>query len=339
VVGKVPPMLLEKLVFNKLGSSDPAVIVGPAVGEDAAVIDLGGGVALVVHNDAITGASKLLGWLAVHIVANDVATRGAKPRWFLMSLFLPDRGEEELLAEIMFQVDAAAKELGMMVVGGHTETTPGLDRPIVGTTAIGVAALSKIVATRGARAGDYLILTKAAGIEGTAILCTDFASELEKRGVPRVVIERGARFVEKVSVVKEALALAERGLTTAMHDPTEGGVLGGVAELAYASGTTVELWADKVPVLEETKLAAEAVGVDVLRLISSGALLAAVPSDKVDQALQAVKLAGAEAAVVGRVKERSGCLVELVRSGRIERVEDVHVVDELFLLWERVHGA
>jgi len=124
-----------------------------------------------------------------------------------------------------------------------------------------------------------------------------------------------------------------------MHDPTEGGVLGGAAELAYASGTTVELWADKVPVLEETKLAAKAVGLDVLRLISSGALLAAVPPDKVDQALQAVKLAGAEAAVVGRVKERSGCLVELVRSGKIERVEDVHVVDELFLLWERVHGA
>jgi len=339
VVGKVPPKLLEKLVFTKLGSSDPAVIVGPAVGEDAAVIDLGGGVALVVHNDAITGASKLLGWLAVHIVANDVATRGVKPRWFLMSLFLPERGGEGLLGEIMSQVDAAARELGMMVVGGHTETTPGLDRPIVGTTAIGVAPLSRIVVARGARVGDYLVLTKAAGIEGTAILCTDFAGELEKRGVPKSVIERGARFVERVSVVKEALALAERGLTTAMHDPTEGGVLGGVAELAYASGTTVELWADKVPVLEETKLAAKAVGVDVLRLISSGALLATVPSDKVDQALQAVKLSGAEAAVVGRVKERSGCLVEVVRGGRVERVEDVHVVDGLFLLWEHVHGG
>ncbi len=339
VVGKVPPKLLEKLVFTKLGSSDPAVIVGPAVGEDAAVIDLGGGVALVVHNDAITGASKLLGWLAVHIVANDVATRGVKPRWFLMSLFLPERGGEGLLGEIMSQVDAAARELGMMVVGGHTETTPGLDRPIVGTTAIGVAPLSRIVVTRGARVGDYLVLTKAAGIEGTAILCTDFAGELEKRGVPKSVIERGARFVERVSVVKEALALAERGLTTAMHDPTEGGVLGGVAELAYASGTTAELWADKVPVLEETKLAAKAVGVDVLRLISSGALLATVPSDKVDQALQAVKLSGAEAAVVGRVKERSGCLVEVVRGGRVERVEDVHVVDGLFLLWEHVHGG
>jgi Hydrogenase maturation factor len=112
VVGKVPPKLLEKLVFTRLGSSDPAVIVGPAVGEDAAVIDLGGGVALVVHNDAITGASKLLGWLAVHIVANDVATRGAKPRWFLMSLFLPDRGGEELLAEIMPQVTLQQKSWG-----------------------------------------------------------------------------------------------------------------------------------------------------------------------------------------------------------------------------------
>lgn len=339
MVGKVPPKLLETLVFTKLGSRDPSVLVGPAVGEDAAVIDLGGGTALVVHNDAITGASKLLGWLAVHIVANDVATRGAKPRWFLMSLFLPEKSGEQLLPEIMLQVDTAARELGMMVVGGHTETTPGLDRPIVGTTAIGVAPLSRIVTTRGAKAGDYLILTKAAGIEGTAILCTDFAGELEKRGVPRAVIERGARFVERVSVVPEALALAERGLATAMHDPTEGGVLGGAAELAYASGTTVELWADKVPVLEETRLAAEALGVDVLKLISSGALLAAVPPGRVDEALQTVKLAGAEAAVVGRVKERSGCLVEVVRGGRVERVEEVHVVDELFLLWERVYGA
>jgi len=339
VVGKVPPRLLESLVFTRLGYRDPSVLVGPAVGEDAAVIDLGGGMALVVHNDAITGASKLLGWLAVHIVANDVATRGARPRWFLMSLFLPEGGGEGLLGEIMSQVDAAAKELGMMVVGGHTETTPGLDRPIVGTTAIGVAPLSRIVATRGARVGDYLILTKSAGIEGTAILCTDFAGELEKRGVPKSVIERGARFVERVSVVREALALAERGLTTAMHDPTEGGVLGGAAELAYASGTTVELWADRVPMLEETKVAAGALGVDVLRLISSGALLAAVPPEKVGEALEAVKAVGVEAAVVGRVKERSGCLVEVVRGGRVERVEDVHVVDELFLLWERVYGG
>jgi len=139
--------------------------------------------------------------------------------------------------------------------------------------------------------------------------------------------------------VREALALAERRLATAMHDPTEGGVLGGAAELAYASGTTVELWTDKVPVLEETRIAAGALGVDVLKLISSGALLAAVPPGKVNEALEAARAVGVGAAVVGRVKERSGCLVEVVRGGKVERVEDVHVVDELFLLWERVYGA
>jgi len=335
MVGKVPPRLLEELVFTRLGAPDPSVLLGPAIGEDAAIVDLGGGVALVVHNDAISGASKLLGWLAVHIVANDVATRGARPRWFLISLFLPEGAPEGLLAEIASQVDAAARELGVAVVGGHTEFTPGLGRPIAGTTAIGVAPLSRIVTTRGARPGDYLLLTKAAGLEGTAILCTDFADLLAERGVPRAVIERGARLLERVSVVREALALAERGLATAMHDPTEGGVLGGAAELAYASGTTVELWADRVPVLEETRVVAGALGIDVLRLISSGALLAAVPERLVGEALRALEGVGVSAAVVGRVKERGSALVELVRGGRVERVDDVHVVDELFLLWER----
>lgn len=151
------------------------------MGEDAAIIDVGGGQVLVIHNDAITGAVKLLGWLAVHIVANDVAVRGAKPRWFLMSLFLPEGGEE-LVDEIMAQVDRAARELGMMVVGGHTETTPGLDRPIVGTTAVGLAPRDAYVTTSGARPGDYVVVTKGVGIEGTAILCTDFADLLRSRG-------------------------------------------------------------------------------------------------------------------------------------------------------------
>lgn len=337
MLGKVPPKLLESLVFTRLGSRDPSVLVGPAVGEDAAVVDVGSGMALVVHNDAITGASKQLGWLAVHIVANDVAARGVKPRWFLMSLFLPEGSPEDLLAAIMAQVDRAARELSMMVIGGHTEMTPGLNRPIVGTTAIGVAPLSSVVTTRGARPGDCLILTKSAAIEGTAILCTDFADLLVERGVPKHVIERGAQLIERVSIVREALALAERRLATAMHDPTEGGVLGGAAELAYASGTTVELWADSIPVVEETEATARALGLDVMRLISSGALLAAVPRERVGEAIEAVRSVGVEATVVGRLKERTGALVEVVKGGGVvKRVEDVHVVDELFLLWERV---
>jgi len=334
MVGKIPPKIMEKLVYTKIGFIDPDVLVGPATGEDAAVIDLGDGRALVVHSDAITGAYEFLGWLAVHIVANDIAVRGVKPRWFLMSLFLPENSSESLLTNIMSQVDEAAKELGMMVVGGHTESTTGLDRPIAGTTAIGIADKGRIITTSGAKTDDYVVMTKTAAIEGTAIICTDFADLLEVRGVDRRSIEEGSKFLANISVVKEALALANSRLVTAMHDPTEGGILGGVAELAYASRKTIELWADKVPVARETKLVTEALGVDVLRLISSGALVATVPPEKLNRSFDVLHEIGIKATVIGIVKEQKGHLVEVISGSSIRYVDDVYVTDEVFRLWE-----
>ncbi|MEM2341566.1 MAG: AIR synthase family protein [Candidatus Bathyarchaeia archaeon] len=336
MAGKIPPKVMEKLIYTRIGVRDPNVLVGPSVGEDAALIDLGDERILVVHNDAISGASEFLGWLSVHIVANDIAVRGVKPRWFLMSLFLPESSPEDFLNKIMVQIDEAAKELGIMVVGGHTERTSGIDRPLVGTTAIGIAKKDKIVTTSGAKAGDYLIMTKTAAIEGTAILCTDFASVLKNMGVKDEKIEKGAKFLTNISVAREALALAEMGLVTAMHDPTEGGILGGVSELAYASHKTIELWTDNVPIADETKLIAENLGIDVLRLISSGALIATVPSDKMDKALNVLQNLGIGAAVIGRVKDYAGHLVEVMRdSSLIEVLNDVYVTDEIFRLWEK----
>lgn len=332
--GKMPPRIMEKLVYTRLGALDPSVLVGPAVGEDAAIIDIGDGLAIVTHSDAISGASELLGWLAVHITANDIAVRGAKPRWFLMSLFLPEHSAEEILDRIMSQVDGATKELGMMVVGGHTEMTPGLSRPLVGTMAIGLARKDRIVTTSGARVGDYLIMSKAAALEGTAILCTDFADLLRSRGISDKIIRAGSRFLLNVSVVKEALALAERGLVTAMHDPTEGGLLGGAAEMAYASKKTIELWASNVVVAEETKIIAEALGIDVLRLISSGSLLASVPRDRVEDAIRVLRSLDIEASVIGRVKEYTGHLVEVETGLTTMYVDDVYVADEIYRFWE-----
>ncbi|MEM1606666.1 MAG: AIR synthase family protein [Candidatus Bathyarchaeia archaeon] len=336
MVGKIPPKLMEKIVYANLGAPDPSVLVGPAIGEDAAIIDLNDGRVLIVHNDAITGASEILGWLSVHIVANDIAVRGAKPKWFLISLFLPEGSSENFLEEIMAQVDKAAKDLGIMVVGGHTETTSGIDRPIAGTTAMGIAEKSRVVTTSGARAGDYLIMTKTAAIEGTAILCTDFASILIERGVDESTIKRGSKFLMDISVMKEALALAEGGLATAMHDPTEGGLVGGVAELAYASRKTVELWADKVPIAEETRIVTEAFRVDALRLISSGSLIASVPQGKLDEAISALHRVGVKSTVIGKVKDYMGHLVEVVRGSSTTFLNDVYVSDELFELWRRL---
>ncbi|MEM1569246.1 MAG: AIR synthase family protein [Candidatus Bathyarchaeia archaeon] len=335
MVGKIPPKIMEKLVYTKTGSKDPSVLVGPATGEDAAIVDLGDGKALVVHNDAITSACKSLGWLAVHIVANDIAVRGARPRWFLMSLFLPENAPEKTLSEVMDQVDRAAKDLGIMVIGGHTESTPGLDRPIVGTTAIGIADLEKIVTTSGAKTNDYIIMTKTAAIEGTAILCTDFAEILKNRGLDYSTVEEGSKFLARISVVKEALALADNRLTTAMHDPTEGGILGGVAELAYASRKTIKLYADKIPIAKETKLATEALGVDALKLISSGALVAAIPPEKLNRSLEVLQKIGVEASVIGRVGDFTGHLVEVIKNSSIEYVDEVYIADELYRLWEK----
>ena len=338
MIGKIPPRIMEKLVYTKLGVVDPSVLVGPAIGEDAAIIDLGDGRVLIVHNDAITGASEFLGWLAVHIVSNDIAVRGARPRWFLMSLFLPEIMSEDFLERIMSQVDKAAKELGIMVIGGHTEATSNLDRPIVGTTAIGIAEKDKAVTTSGAKTGDYVIMTKVAAIEGTAILCTDFADILRSRGIDEKTLEKGSKFLTRVSVMKEALALAERGLVTSMHDPTEGGILGGVAEIAYASQKTIEFWADKVPIARETKLVTEALGVNPLKLISSGALVATISPNNVNEALKTLQMLGIESAVIGKVCDHSGYLVKVVRDSSIDFVNDVYVSDELFHLWKEINN-
>lgn len=336
MTGKIPPKIMEKLVYSRLGIMDPNVLVGPAIGEDAAIIDLRDGRLLVVHNDAITGASEFLGWLAVHIVSNDIAVRGARPKWFLMSLFLPENTSENFLEKIMNQVDEAAKELGIMVIGGHTETTLNLDRPIVGTTAIGIVEKDKVVTTSGAKAGDHIIMTKTAAIEGTAILCTDFIDALKSKGIDEKTIEKGSNFLMKVSVMKEALTLAERRLVTAMHDPTEGGILGGVAEVAYASHKTIELWADRVPIAKETKLVTEVLGIDPLKLIGSGSLVATVPPGSLKETLRTLRMLGIESSVIGKVHDYSGYLVKVVKGSSIEFVRDVYVFDELFRFLKRI---
>ncbi|MCX8185283.1 MAG: AIR synthase family protein [Sulfolobales archaeon] len=333
MVGKLEPELMLRYIISRVGVLDSSVLVGPSIGEDAAIIDLGDGRVLVVHADPITGAVEYLGWLAVHIPCNDIAVRGARPRWLLPVIYLPEGSSEDLVDRVTEQIDRAARELEAAVVGGHTEFTPGISRPLISMTAIGITGRSEYVATRGARVGDLVLMTKSAGVEGTAILSTDFREVLQELGVPQEIIERSSRFIERVSVVREALLLAEHRLVTSMHDPTEGGLIGGLAEIAYASGTTIYIRENAVRVAEETETISRALGIDPLRLISSGALVATTPPDKAEEALKTLGKEGIEASVIGTVDERSGDLVVVERrSGRIERVSEVYVEDELFRL-------
>jgi hydrogenase maturation factor len=328
-VGKVPPELLERLVYPHLGRR-PDVLVRARVGEDCAVVDFGEWVC-VLTTDPITGAGRNLGRIAVYVATNDLAATGAEPVALLLDVLLREGAGEDELRELMEDAGRSAAELGAEIVGGHTEVTAGLPRTVVVATAVGRARRDGFVTSSGARPGDSLVLTKAAALEGTAILASDFEDLLRER-VGADVVRRAQRFLDEISVLREG-RVAVRAGARAMHDATEGGVLAAAVEMATASGVGVELYADRVPVRPETEAICSAVGIDPLGLVSSGALLVATPVP--DRTVAALQEAGVPAAVVGRFVE-SGCWKVL--GCRREPLEP-YPVDELWKALERLEQA
>ncbi len=268
-VGKIPNELLKAAVFGKLGSTDSSVILGPSIGEDAALIKLGGEV-FAFKSDPITGSVDEIGWLSVYVNANDIATRGAIPRWFIQCILLPEGSSLSDLSAICAQIDSAAKEIGVSIVGGHTEVTKGITNPIVIGSMIGTFGNRRLFTTGGASHGDILYMTKTAGIEGTAILASD--KRILKR-FGRGFASRCKALIKQINAVGDCLALSELEGVTAMHDVTEGGLLGGAWELSEAASSGIRVVLKDVPVLEETRLICMELGLDPYRLIGSGSVL------------------------------------------------------------------
>ncbi|QSG14407.1 AIR synthase family protein [Halapricum desulfuricans] len=293
MVGKLDPEVLDAHVLSRTGAPDERVTLGPSPGEDAAAIDLGPD-SLVVSSDPISLAAEAIGTLGVPIATNDVAATGADPAWLTSTIFLPSDDATQL-ETVTTQLDRAARELDVAIIGGHAEVLEDLSRPLLSLTAMG--RTDDPIPTGGAQPGEELLLTAGAGIEGTAILATDFRDELDS--VSEATLDRAAGFFEEISVLDAARSLWPTA--TGLHDPTEGGVLAGVYEIAQAAGATVELDREAVPIRPETRTICAAMGVDPLRIFGSGALLATVNPDDREQALGALANAGIEAAVVGRL--------------------------------------
>ncbi len=308
-VGKVPPELLCSAVFSHLGTRRADVLLHAGFGEDSAAIAFGDEVC-VTSTDPITGAGKRAGWFSVHIACNDVASNGAAPVGVLVTILLPPGSSEAALSQIMQDVHEAASELGIEVLGGHSEITRSVTSPVLSTTAIGRAPRQLLVTSAGARPGDALLLTKHAGLEGTAILAADFQHLLAGQLTPEE-LERARAMAGRLSVVREGLLAAELG-AHAMHDVTEGGVLGATFELAEASGVGVELMEDEVPVARETQVICRYFGIDPLALVSSGCMLiAAADGPELARELEA---RGVEATVIGRISEGERAITS--RAGR-----------------------
>jgi hydrogenase expression/formation protein HypE len=318
--GKVPNDVLEQIVFKNLGTKRSDVVLSSSIGEDAAIVKAGKEV-LAVSSDPITGAEKWLGWLAVHVSANDVATSGVQPCWFNSIILLPKNSTKELIENICTQMDKATRQLNISIIGGHCEITPGINHPIVTGCAIGVAENRKYVTCGGAKVGDQIILTKGTGIEGTAILASDRREEL-LTVFDETFLNKAESYFEKISVVNDAITAFRTGGVSAMHDPTEGGVAGGLHELAEAANVGFNVYEEKIFVPKETKQICEYFGVDPLQLISSGSLLVVAKKDKAEQITCALTGNGLQASVIGQITEadlgrnlvkKSGEKAELVR--------------------------
>lgn len=291
--GKLPGALLEALLGQAI-STDPRVLIGPRVGEDAAVLDMGSHL-LLAKSDPITFATDAIGYYAVTVNANDIAAMGGTPRWFLATLLLPEKATTETLVRTIFtQLQQACRALDITLVGGHTEITVGLDRPVIAGHMLGEVTRQRLVTSSGVQAGDAILLTKGFPIEGIAIMARECAAILEQHGHAPEQIRRWQQFLfdPGISVVQDARILQDAVEVHAMHDPTEGGVATGLREMAQASGVGLHLRAEQWPVLSAGQQLCTALGLDPLGTIASGALLAAVPAAQAPRAIAACAAAG-----------------------------------------------
>ena len=333
-VGKFPPELLERLL-RSADSSDPRVLLGPRVGEDAAALDFGDRL-LIAKSDPVTFATDRAGWYAVQVCANDVACTGATPRWFLATLLVPQWFTTDDAAQVFEDVLDGCRQLGVTLIGGHSEVTEGIARPIVMGTMLGEVERDRLVTTGGAQEGDSIIITKGLAIEGTALLARDRSDDLRRAGVSESVIERATGLLDTpgISVLTDARICVTHELVHSLHDITEGGLITALHEVASASGLGIAIEEDSVPVLPETVELCNALEVHALGLLASGSLVATLPAAEVPRLLHDLERAGIDAWEIGQMLPADEGRILFTRHGE-EVPLPVFERDELARYFER----
>ncbi len=303
-VGKLDWDELKQIIENNRSVSRDDVRVKSGIGEDCSVINYGN-YECIVSTDPITGASKNIGKLAVHINCNDIASCGVEPVGILVTILAPENTTLKEISEIMAEIDEETKKLNVEILGGHTEVTTAVNRIIVSCTAIGKAKAFGAVSTSGAKIGDSIIITKCLCLEGTSILSNEYTDRastvLDERE-----LDEAKNYIESLSVVKEGIIAGKFGVNS-MHDITEGGVLGALWEMSKASDTGFKVYNKNMPLTKITKKLCEEFKIDPLRFISSGSML--ITTKNGEQLLKEFKKNGIEATIIGEVTAKNGVLV------------------------------
>lgn len=297
-IGKVPNELLEKLIFDNISLKRPEVLVRASIGEDTGVIDLGDNLC-VVSTDPITGATKELGGLAIHVSCNDAATKGAEPVAILLTILCPENTSQEDLEFVMKQAGAAAKSVNVEIIGGHTEVTDAVNRMVLSTTVIAKMKREDLIGYEDISLGDKIVLTKWIGLEGTHILAGELRDKLKEK-LSLDEIQEAISLGDHLSVVKEGLLAKEYGVQY-MHDVTEGGIYGAIWETGKAIDKGINLYEDKLPIKPITEKLCRILDIDPKKLISSGSMIMVVPDKNVSAFIDRLEKEGVLASLIGEV--------------------------------------
>ena len=297
-VGKLDSDLLKASVIDKIKFRRPEVLVRAGVGEDCAVIDFGE-YECVMSTDPITASVADIGKLAIHISCNDIASNGIQPVGIMLAVMLPVGTTKKDVENIMAQAAEAAEACGVEIIGGHTEVTPAVNKPVIVSTAIGRGKKWQSASAENIQIGDYIIMTKTAGLEGTGIIASDYEDDLLKV-LTKEEIEAAKQLLDDVSVVKEGTVAGEIG-TNGMHDVTEGGILGAIWEMCQIAKVGAHVWGDEVLVADVTKKICKYYGIQYMRLISSGSMIIMAKPEKKDEIIKKLAVAGVAARVIGQI--------------------------------------
>ena len=301
--GKLPNRLLQDFL-DQFIFDDASVLITPGVGEDIAAVDIESQEVLILKSDPITFATDSIGQYAVIVNANDIATSGATPRWFLATLFFPCGTTASQIQYVFKELKSFGRKWGITLCGGHTEITDAVTRPIVAGMMAGTVARRDMIDKRRMEKGDRVLLTKGVAVEGTALIAREFDVRLKKLGMAAGEIDRCRQFLDDISIITEAKIAAANAGTSAMHDITEGGLATALEELSIAGGRSIKVDTDLIPVYPETQKICGLLGINPLGLIGSGSLLICCRSKNCKRLLEDIAAAGVAVTPIGEVMDR-----------------------------------
>ncbi len=334
--GKLPNQLLDRFL-KTLDCTDPSVLVGPRVGEDVAAVSLSGEDTLVLKSDPITFATDAVGYYAMVVNANDLATCGAKPRWMLATLLFPPGTSPGRVRQVMVELHQAASQFGVSLCGGHTEITDAVTRPVVVGQLAGTVSRSRLIDKRQMRAGDRVLITKGVAVEGTALIAREFAPRLLELGLRRKEVEQCRGFLTDpgISILREAEIAAGCKEVRALHDVTEGGVATAVGELGAAGGRRLRVYPGRIPIFGPTARICKLLDLNPLGLIGSGSLLIACGPEACGDICDALRDAGIPVAAIGEVLEEGSGVEALEREDGRPAAWPAFETDEIARLYSR----